>query len=54
MERIIATWSAGIEGAKKLRNEQRFSEATAIFESMQLIWPGERHVRELRALVGHW
>lgn len=54
MEKAIHLWVAGIEGAKALKNEQRFSEALTNYELMQAIWPGERRIHDLRAHLAHW
>jgi hypothetical protein len=54
MEKIIHHWSAGIEGAKALRHEHAFNQAVANFEGMELIWPGEKRITELRDLIVHW
>lgn len=47
-------WKAGIEGAKALRSELRFSEAVNAYDLMEYVWPGEKHIVELRDLIQHW
>lgn len=54
MERIVAVWTVGIEGAKSLKNEQRYNEAIANFESMQIVWLDESPIMKLHGLTEHW
>jgi len=54
MEETIRYWQMGIQGAKTLRSEQRFSEATTTYEIMDSIWPNDKQVTSLRELVVHW
>ncbi|HEU5376677.1 MAG TPA: helix-turn-helix transcriptional regulator [Ktedonobacteraceae bacterium] len=54
MEKIIHLWVAGIEGAKSLKNKQRFSEALMNYDLMEAVWPGEPRIRELRGHLEHW
>lgn len=54
MEKAIHFWQAGIEGAKKLRSEQRFNEALANYELMEAIWSGEPRIASLHDQIVHW
>lgn len=54
MEKTIHVWTAGIEGARALQSEQRFSEAVTIYELMDVVWPGEERIKGLRDLIVHW
>jgi len=54
MEKIIHFWRAGMEGAKTLQNEQRFNEALTNYELMEVVWPGERRITDLRDHIVHW
>jgi hypothetical protein len=54
MEHIIHVWTAGMEGATSLRNEQRYNEAIANFEIMKVLYPGEQAISKLVPLTEHW
>jgi len=54
MERVIFAWTAGMEGAIALRNEQRYNEALTNFDVMQTLWPGEQAIRRLAPTTSHW
>lgn len=54
LEKTIHFWVAGIEGAKALKSEQRFTDAVAAYELMEVVWPGERQIQELRDHLAHW
>jgi len=54
MEKTIHFWTAGIEGAKARKDEQRFLEAMSTYELMDVVWPGEPRIQELRDLIQHW
>jgi transcriptional regulator with XRE-family HTH domain/tetratricopeptide (TPR) repeat protein len=54
MEKIRYLWVAGIEGAKALQSEQRFNEALANYELMEIVWPNEQRIAELRGSMTHW
>jgi transcriptional regulator with XRE-family HTH domain len=54
MERTLHFWTAGIQGAKALQSEQRFSEALLAYEIMEGIWSSERRIKNLRELTEHW
>ncbi len=54
MEWCIDRWIQGIEGAKLLQSEQRFTEAVNIYTAMCAAWPGEQRIKELRAYITHW
>ncbi len=54
MEQTIHFWVAGMQGAKSLQNEQRFNEAVSTYELMEVIWPDEQRVKELRDYIVHW
>jgi transcriptional regulator with XRE-family HTH domain len=54
IEQTIHFWVAGIEGAKTLQNESRFNEALATYEFMEVVWPGEKAITDLRDHIVHW
>jgi hypothetical protein len=54
MERTIHFWKAAIEGAKTLQSEYNFTEALKTYELMEVVWPGETRIAELRDLIQHW
>jgi hypothetical protein len=54
MERILHHWTAGIEGARALKNELRFSQAVANFEAMEVAFPGEPRIKNLREHIVRW
>lgn len=53
-EQTVMYWQAGMEGAKALQSEQRFSEALTTYEVMEGVWSGDRRITDLRELVVHW
>lgn len=54
MEHAVTTWIAAMQGATKLRSEQRWQEAMENYGIMQALWPGERRIEELHDLAVHW
>lgn len=54
IERTIHFWVAGIEGAKTLQNQQRFNEALTTYEFMEMVWPGDARIKDLRDYIIHW
>jgi transcriptional regulator with XRE-family HTH domain len=54
MEKTIHLWTAGIEGARTLQSEQRFNDAVATYELMDVVWPAEPRIKDLRDLIVHW
>ncbi len=54
MEYCIGHWVQGIEGAKVLRSEQRFTEAIQAYTALCAAWPAERRIKDLRAYITHW
>jgi transcriptional regulator with XRE-family HTH domain len=54
MEKTIHLWTAGIEGARARGDEQRFLEAVTIYELMDVVWPAEPRIKDLRDLIVHW
>jgi transcriptional regulator with XRE-family HTH domain len=54
MEQAIMLWKANIQGARDLRSKQRFSEAVTTYEAMQMFWPKEKRISDLREYVVHW
>lgn len=54
MEKTLAFWNAAMQGAIELQSEQRFSEALSNYELMEVIWPGEKRVTDLRERIVHW
>jgi tetratricopeptide (TPR) repeat protein len=54
MDQVIRLWKAGMQGAITLRSEQRFNEACTAYEVMLGLWPGDKRIKDLRALIAHW
>lgn len=54
IEQTIHFWVAGMEGAKLLQNQQRFNEALATYELMEVVWPEETRIKDLRDHIIHW
>lgn len=54
MEWVIEKWIQGIEGAKALKSEQRFSEAVTTYAAMCAAWPAEPRITSLREHIIHW
>ena len=51
MEKCIALWTQGIEGAKVLQSNQKFSDALMAYAAMRAAWPGEMRIKQLRELT---
>ncbi len=54
MEWSIMQWTQAIQGAKTLRSDQWFKEATTAYKAMRVAWPGEQRIKELREHIIHW
>ncbi len=54
MEKTLHLWIHGMKGAIALQSEQRFNEALATYELMEVVWPDEKRVAELREHIVHW
>ncbi len=54
MEKTVHFWTAAIEGARTLQSEWGFNEAVTTYELMDVVWPGEPRIQELRDLIQHW
>jgi tetratricopeptide (TPR) repeat protein len=54
MEHIIHIWTEAMSGARTLQSEQRFSEAVTAYEIMEVLWPDDLHIVNLRDLIVHW
>jgi transcriptional regulator with XRE-family HTH domain len=54
MEKTVHFWTATIEGAKALQSEWGLLEAMSTYEMMDVAWPGEPRIRDLRDLMQHW
>jgi transcriptional regulator with XRE-family HTH domain len=54
MQRCIHLWKSGIKGAKTLQSDKKFNEAIQAYKTMQVAWPGEKQVRDLREYIVHW
>lgn len=54
MDRSITLWKQGMDGARTLKSDKKFSEAFQAFSMMRAAWPGEQRVKELREYVVHW
>jgi len=54
MEYCIDHWIQGIESAKALRSEQRFTEAVNAYTALCAAWPAEPRIKELQGYILHW
>jgi transcriptional regulator with XRE-family HTH domain/tetratricopeptide (TPR) repeat protein len=54
MELSMKLWREGIQGARALRSDQRFSEALSAYNIMEALWSPDKRITELRDLVRHW
>jgi len=54
IEQVLYWWIHGVLGAIALRSEQRFAEALANYEFMEIAWPGERRITDMREYAVHW
>lgn len=54
MEWCIDCWKEGIKGARALRSEEWFSEASQAYVTMRAVWPGEQRIKSLRDHIIHW
>lgn len=54
MEKTIHLWTAAVQEATTLQSEQRFHEALANYELMEVVWPGEQRITALRDYLVHW
>jgi hypothetical protein len=54
MEKSVYFWTAAMESARALQSEWGFNEALSIYELMELLWPQEPRLADLRSLIVHW
>ncbi|HLZ59581.1 MAG TPA: helix-turn-helix transcriptional regulator [Ktedonosporobacter sp.] len=54
MERCIAYWKVGMQGAINLESEQRFREASIALTAMQCVWPQEERIQALSGQIKLW
>jgi len=54
MDKAIHFLTVSITGAITLQSEQLFSDVQTTHEFMEIAWPGEPRIRELRELIVHW
>lgn len=54
MEQTLYWWLHGLQGSLALRSEQRFAEALANYEFMEVVWPGEKRIADIRRYIMHW
>jgi len=54
MDKCIALWTQGIEGAKSLQSNKEFNNALMAHTAMRAAWPSEPRIKELRAYITHW
>lgn len=54
MEKTMYFWAAAMESAKALQSEWGFNEALTIYELMEVVWPEEARIADLRSLIVHW
>ncbi len=53
-EKALHLWTAAAQRSRELQSERRFSEVLAAYEFMELLWPDDRRIKELRDLTQHW
>jgi tetratricopeptide (TPR) repeat protein len=51
MDYAITCWTKGIQGAQELGSQQRMKEAYHVYEMMQVAWPHETRIKDLRDLL---
>jgi tetratricopeptide (TPR) repeat protein len=51
MQQCIDYWTAGIQGAITLHSRQRYEEACHVYTCMEFVWPSEKKIKALRALM---
>jgi hypothetical protein len=54
MEKTVHFWVAMVEGAKALQSEWAFNKASTAYEHMEVVWPGEQRIVDLRDYIDHW
>lgn len=54
LDKTIHLWKASIEGSKTLQSEYSFNIALATYELMEVVWPGEKRIADLRTHMVHW
>ena len=54
MDRAIALWTQGIEGAKAMQSNKHYTDALVAYTAMKAAWPGESRIKELREYTTHW
>jgi transcriptional regulator with XRE-family HTH domain len=53
-EKALHLWIAAAQRSRELQSERRFSEVLAAYEFMELLWPNDKRIQELRDLTQHW
>lgn len=53
-EKTIHFWTTAMEGARALRSDFYFQEALATYELLEVVWPGEQRIADLRDHIMHW
>jgi transcriptional regulator with XRE-family HTH domain len=53
-EKALHLWTAAAQRSQALQSERRFSEVLAAYEFMELLWPDDKRIKELRDLTQHW
>jgi len=53
-EKALHLWTAGAQRNQALQSELRFNETLAAYEFMELLWPDDKRIKELRDLTQHW
>jgi transcriptional regulator with XRE-family HTH domain/tetratricopeptide (TPR) repeat protein len=54
MELSMKLWKEGMQGARALHSEQRFSEALSAYNIMEALWSADKRITELRDLIRRW
>lgn len=54
MEQSIHFWIAAIEGARGLKNRQCFIDAKNMHEMMEVVWPNEKRIADIRDHIVDW
>lgn len=54
MEKAVHLWMLAMEEAKTLQSTWGFTEALTTYELMEVVWPGEQRIADLRDYIIHW
>ncbi len=51
MDEVIYYWTATAEGTKALRSQGMLDEVHGLYDMMEVVWPDERRIKDLRGLL---